>query len=314
MPSPLLILQTEHLDPAPAAWLAQRANLIACTTTDPRFAELLPKAHALIVRTYTRVDEPLLARATSLRCVGRAGVGLDNIDTDACARRNIKVVHTPDANTQAVAEYTLCLLCDALRPREQLRQALAPEAWSKIRAAHIAPRQLSELAIGILGMGRIGTRVARIAGAIGATVLFHDIRGIDPTHRSNATPVALDELLARSDALTIHIDPRPTNRHFINAQRLAACKPSLILLNTSRGMTIDHAALANFLKSNPAAHAYLDVHDPEPIQPSNPLLPLANAHLYPHLAAATATAQLNMSWVVKDVWQALESHADDRSL
>ncbi len=309
MPTKPLILQTEHLDSAPAAWLAQRAELIACKTTDARFTELLPKAQALVIRTYTRIDEALLARAASLRCIGRAGVGLDNIDVEACARRNIDVVHTPDANTQAVAEYTLCLLCDALRPRMQLTQALSPEAWSKARAAHIAPRQLNELTIGVLGFGRIGSRLARFTLPLGATVLYHDLREIDVAKRGGASPVSLDELLSRSDALTIHIDPRGSNRHFINTARLKRCKPDLTLLNTSRGMVIEHAALAEFLKANAASHAFLDVHDPEPIQPDNPLLSLPNAHLYPHLAAATATAQLNMSWVVREVWQVLQTDA-----
>lgn len=303
-----LILQSEHLDAAPAAWLSQRAELV-CKTTDARFADLLPKAQALVVRTYTRVDDALLARAASLRCVGRAGVGLDNIDVEACTRRNIKVVHTPDANTQAVAEYTMCLLCDAFRPRMQLTQALSADAWSKARAAHVAPRQLSELSVGILGLGRIGSRVARFVNALGATVLYYDIRDIDVAPRNGATPVTLDELLSRSDVLTIHIDPRASNRHFINAERLRRCKPNLTVINTSRGMTIDHAALAGFLKANAASHAYLDVHEPEPILQDNPLLPLLNAHLYPHLAAATATAQLNMSWVVRDVWETLEKTA-----
>ncbi|MFO0857338.1 MAG: NAD(P)-dependent oxidoreductase [Phycisphaerales bacterium] len=307
-----LILQTEHLDAAPAAWLAERTELVACKPSDPRFNDLLPKAHALVVRTYTRVDDALLSRATSLRCVGRAGVGLDNIDVEACNRRNIKVVHTPDANTQAVAEYTLCLLCDAFRPRTQLTQALSPENWSKARASHVAPRQLSELTIGVLGFGRIGSRVGQIASAVGAKVLYNDLRDIDAASRHNASPVTLDELLSRSDVLTIHIDPRSSNRHFINAQRLQRCKSNLTLLNTSRGMVIDHAALAAFLKTNAAARGYLDVHDPEPIQQDNPLLTLPNAHLYPHLAAATATAQLNMSWVVRGVWESLERSERDK--
>src|SRR6266850_4938883 len=112
-----IVIQTEHLSPDAAAWLGERCRLVVCAHDDPKFADILAEAAGLVVRTYTIVDDQLLDRALKLRVVGRAGVGLDNIDVPACRKRGIEVVHTPDANTQAVVEFVICLLSDALRPR-----------------------------------------------------------------------------------------------------------------------------------------------------------------------------------------------------
>jgi phosphoglycerate dehydrogenase-like enzyme len=233
-------------------------------------------------------------------------VGLDNIDVEACAARGVRVVHTPDANSQAVAEYALALIVDAARPRLMLDRALEAKEWAKLRKELRAPRQLSEMTLGVLGLGRIGSRVARMGVGIGMDVLYHDVREIPQDQRAGAAPVPLAELCARADVLTIHIDPRETNRRFVNAALLAMCKPTVVLINTSRGLVLDDLALAGFLKRNPKAQALLDVHDPEPFGPDYPLLGLPNAHLSPHIAAATATAQENMSWVVRDVWRVLD--------
>lgn len=303
--SKLLVLQTEELDASAAAWLAERCELVACGVDDSRFAELLARAEGLVVRTYTRVDGALLARAPRLRVVGRAGVGLDNIDIAACAARGVRVVHTPDANSQAVAEYVLALIVDAARPRLMLDRALDAKEWGRLRKELRAPRQLSEMTLGVLGLGRIGARVARMGVGIGMDVLYHDIREIPQDQRADARSMPLAELCARADVLTIHVDPREANRRFVNASLLAMCKPTVVLINTSRGLIVDDLALAGFLRKNPKAQALLDVHEPEPFGSDYPLLGLPNAHLSPHIAAATATAQENMSWVVRDVWRVL---------
>jgi phosphoglycerate dehydrogenase-like enzyme len=305
MTSPL-VLQTEDLDASAAAWLAERCELVACGVDDPRFSGLLARAEGLVVRTYTRVDGALLAGAPRLRVVGRAGVGLDNIDVGACAARGVRVVHTPDANSQAVAEFVLALLVDSSRPRVMIERAVDAKEWARLRKELRAPRQLSEMTLGVLGLGRIGSRVARMGVGIGMDVLYHDIREIGEQDRGGARPVSLAELCAKADVLTLHIDPRESNRRFVNASLLAMCKPALVLINTSRGVIVDDLALAAFLRRNPRAQALLDVHEPEPFGPDYPLLGLPNAHLSPHIAAATATAQENMSWVVRDVWLVLQ--------
>jgi phosphoglycerate dehydrogenase-like enzyme len=300
-----LAIQTEHLDAEPARWLAERCELIACGTGESRFAELLTRAHALVVRTYTRVDAALLERAPNLRVVGRGGVGLENIDLDACKARGVRVVSTPDANSQAVCEFVVALLLDAVRPRVMLDKALDDTAWKRARRELVGRREVSELTIGVYGLGRIGTRVARALSGLGAKVQYCDLREIPADERAGASPVSREELLRTSDVVTLHVDGRAGNRHLIDAGALALMKPDAILINAARGFLIDSHALADHLVGHKGASALLDVHEPEPFGPTYPLLDLPNAYLTPHLAAGTQRAQVAMSWVVRDVWRVL---------
>lgn len=304
VPKPLII-QTEDLDPAPAAWLRERCELIQCSHTEPRFAELLKTADGLIVRTYTRVNVDLLAKAPRLKVVARAGVGLDNIDIPACRDRGIEVVHTPGANTRAVVEFVNALILDAFRPRAYLDRALPASEWTTIRRELNAQRQLCDMTLGIYGFGRIGTQMARLAAALNMRTLYTDLLDLPESSRSGASAVPPETLLRESDIVTIHVDERASNHHLLNAAAFANLKPDALFINTSRGFVVDHAALAAFLKSHPSAHAMLDVHDPEPIDAANPLLGLHNARLSPHIASATDTAKREMSWVVRDVWRVL---------
>ena len=307
-----LVIQTEHLDKSAAAWIAERCELVVCPWEDERrFAELLPRADGLVIRTYTKVDDALLARAPRLKVVGRAGVGLDNVDIRACERRGVTVVSTPGANTRAVIELVTAYTLDALRPRQTLDHALPKAEWNTLRADLIAPRQLSDLTLGIIGLGRVGSGVARVGSALDMRVLYHDIAEISAAQRDGAFPVPLERVLAESDVLTIHVDGRASNRHLINAAALARCRADVLFINTSRGFIVDTAALAAFLRANPAAKAMIDVHDLEPIASDNPLLGLPNAKLTPHIAAATRTAHANMSWVVRDVHRVLSGEKPD---
>jgi phosphoglycerate dehydrogenase-like enzyme len=297
---------TEQLDRNAESWLRERCDVERCPVEDgARLRERSKDAQGLIVRTYTRVDAALLDAAPRLTVVGRAGVGLDNIDVAECRRRGIEVVHTPDANGDAVAEYVFATLLAEARPMQYLDAAIGAEAWHALRKRVVMPRQLREMTLGILGLGKIGQRVARIARGFEMPAIYHDLVEIPDARRHGAVPVSRDELLARADVLTIHVDHRASNRHLINTTALALMKPEMILINTSRGMVVDHVALAGFLRRNADARAMLDVHEPEPIDPANPLLGMANAKLAPHLAAATRLAHSNMSWVVRDVWRVL---------
>lgn len=307
-----IVIQTEHLDAQAAAWLAERVNLFDVPFAETaRLHAALPAAEALVVRTYTKVDAGLLAIAPRLKVVARAGVGLDNIDVEACRARGVQVVYTPDANSSAVVELVFAVLLDAIRPRLFLDKPLDAAAWANLRKELLGRRQLETMTLGVLGLGRVGSRVARVGAAFGMTVLYHDLREIPESSRFGARPVTFERLLAESDALTLHVDGRASNRHLMGQQQFERLKLDTILVNASRGMVIDHAALARFLTANSSASAILDVHEPEPIAPDNPLLGLKNAHLMPHIGAATAKAHENMSWVVRDVWRVLEGHAPE---
>lgn len=306
-----LVIQSEDLDAEPAAWLAERCELAACAYDDPRFPQLLSRADGLVVRTYTRVDADLLAAAPRLRVVARAGVGLDNIDLDACWSRGVVVVSTPGANTRAVVEFVLASVLDALRPRVFLHQALDQETWNATRKELEAPRQLSELTLGVLGLGRIGSQVARAAGAIDMRVLYHDIREIPEADRHGASPVSLEELLESADVLTVHIDGRRSNYRVIDRAAFASMKPDVVFLNCARGKVVDPIACAEFCVDHPGACAILDVHDPEPVAETSPLLEIENVHLSPHIAGATRAAKREMSWVVRDVWRVLRGEAPE---
>jgi phosphoglycerate dehydrogenase-like enzyme len=305
MSARMTVIQTEHLAAPAAKWLAERAELVVGDAESAAFAAAAPRAAALVVRTYTQVNDALLARLPALRAVGRAGVGLDNIDEAACARRGVRVFNTPDANTQAVVEYVTCLVCDALRPRLFLDAPVSKARWNEIREEVVAHRQMNELRMGILGFGRVGRRVADVARAIGFDVVFHDVLNVPESERRGARSVSAAELFATSDVVTVHIDGRASNRGFVNAALINAMKPDALFINTSRGFVVDHVALAAHLRGCPGAQAILDVHEPEPIDAAHPLLGIPNAHLAPHLASRTDTAMEAMSWVVRDVWDAI---------
>ena len=303
------VIQTEHLAPPAAAWLSERADLVVAPAGTPAFDSAAPRAEGLVVRTYTRVDGALLDRLPRLRAVGRAGVGLDNVDVDECARRGVACFNTPDANTQAVVEYVTCLLCDALRPRVMLTEPVSAARWNEIRQEVVGHRQMDELTLGVLGMGRIGRRVAQVASAIGFDVLYHDVAEVPEPARGSARPVSAESLFARSDVVTVHVDGRASNARFVGPALIDRMRPGAVLINTSRGFVVDHEALARHLRRDRTSMALLDVHDPEPFDATNPLLGLPNAHLAPHLASRTDAAMDAMSWVVRDVWDAIRPAA-----
>src|SRR5207248_11240726 len=171
-----LVLVTEGSDPRPLQWLRERARVVEMGAEDPGFAGLLAKAEGLLVRTYTRVDEAMLAGAPKLRVVGRGGVGLENIDVAACRRRNIEVVYTPDANTIAVGDFVFGYMIQLLRPWCFFKErAYEPKEYKRVRDS-VRGRQLNELTLGILGMGRVGRRVGKIAAeGFGMRVIYNDL-------------------------------------------------------------------------------------------------------------------------------------------
>lgn len=297
---PLVIL-AEPITAEAQQWLESRVELVTCTPGTDEFNRLLPTAAGLIVRTSTRVDESMLRCATDLRVVARAGVGLDNIDQEACRDRNIEVLSTPDANTQAVVEYVIAIVTNELRPRTPIHEAVDADGWADLRSSRHAAIQMDTLRLGILGLGRIGRGVGRVAGAIGFETIYTDLLDIPEGERQGARPVALEELLSTSDVLSIHVDGRDANRDLLGVAELAIMKENVLLVNTSRGFVIDATALSERLQACPDMHAVLDVHAEEPIPGTCPLLGLPNVTLLPHAGARTGKALADMSSVVRDL-------------
>ncbi|MFT3788903.1 MAG: NAD(P)-dependent oxidoreductase [Tepidisphaeraceae bacterium] len=297
-----VVLVTEGSDQRPLDWLKENADVIEIGVDDPGFDAVLARADGMVVRTYTKVNPVLLAKAPKLKVVGRGGVGIENIDVKACRARGVEVVYTPDANTLAVGDYVFSLLLQMCRPYGFFRDNVYdPKTFKKIRNEHRG-RQLNEMTIGILGMGRVGRRVGHIAAnGFGMHVLYNDLLDVASQLDFPAQSVSKDELYVQSDVLTLHVDMRPGNEHMVAAKELATMKQGSYLLNTCRGEVLDVNAVAQEVKSGRLVGVALDVYDPEPPLPGFPLLGLPNVLLAPHMAARTYTAIENMSWVVNDV-------------
>lgn len=306
MPELPLVLVTEGSDPAPLAWLKERARVVEAGPGSAAFDAALPGAAGMVVRTYTKVDATLLARCPALKVVGRGGVGLENIDVAACRGRGIEVVYTPDANTRAVGDYVFTAVLRLLRPLAAFRdEAYEPAEFKRVRDT-LRGAQLDELTLGVLGMGRVGRRVGHVgANGFGMRVIYHDVLDVRPHVTFPAAAVDPPTLFREADVVTLHVDMRPGNRHLVGAPQLALMKPTAVLINASRGEVLDAAALAAAVRGGRIAGAALDVFDPEPPPADFPLLGLDNVLLTPHVAARTATAMANMAWVVRDVIEVL---------
>jgi phosphoglycerate dehydrogenase-like enzyme len=296
------VLVTEGSDRAPLDWLKSQVRVTEIATDDPGFDAALKTAHGMVVRTYTKVNQALLDRAPLLRVVGRGGVGIENIDVRACRARNVEVVYTPDANTLAVGDYVFGLILQLIRPYAIFKDTVYDaKTFKKIRDVQRG-RQLNEMTLGILGMGRVGKRVGRIASqGFGMRVLYNDLLDVASDLTFPATAVDKPTLYAESDILTLHIDMKPGNEKLVGESQLRSMKPGSILLNTCRGEVLDEHALARAIRDKHLAGAALDVYAPEPPPADFPLLGLDNVLLAPHMAARTHTAIENMSWVVRDV-------------
>jgi D-3-phosphoglycerate dehydrogenase / 2-oxoglutarate reductase len=303
------IVVTEPIADEPLAWLHQLCDVVNAPYSDHELLEQsLSDAHGLVVRTYTVVDQQLLERAPNLRVVGRAGVGIDNIDLHACSSRGIRVVHTPRANTQTVVEYVVSMMLTSLRPINLINNpASAHHEWDQLRARAITPRSCVGATLGIVGMGKIGSALACVARSLNMHVIYHDLVEIAQEFRSGAEPVTLETLARRSDVISIHVDGRQSNARSINEEFFCHLKEDVILINSSRGFVMDEPSAARFARQHTDATLILDVHDPEPISIDCEYAGLSNVICTPHIAAGTRDAKEQMSWVVRDVLRVIDN-------
>jgi lactate dehydrogenase-like 2-hydroxyacid dehydrogenase len=245
-----------------------------------------------------RIDDELLdAAGPGLRVVSNLAVGYDNIDLAACARRGIPVGNTPGVLTEATADLAFALLLAAARRLPESAALVTQDRWLTWDPLLLLGKDVSGATLGIVGFGRIGREVARRASGFGMRVLAHSRRRApDATYAElGAEPVGLDELLAQSDFVTVHVNLSAETWHLIDAAAIARMRPGAILVNTSRGPVVDQVALAEALRSGRLFGAALDVSDPEPMRADDPLLSLPNCLVVPHIGSATMRTRDRMA-------------------
>ncbi len=245
-----------------------------------------------------RVDDELLdAAGPQLKVVSNYAVGFDNVDVPACTRRGIPVGNTPGVLTETTADLAWALLMAAARRVPEGDRYVRAKKWKTWGPMLLLGPDVHGSTLGIVGFGRIGQAVARRAAGFGMTILYHD------THRAEAaveiaygaTYLSLEELLARSDFVSLHVNLTPETRGLMNAERLGWMKRTAVLVNTSRGPVVDGAALAGALRDGTIFAAALDVTDPEPIPLDDPLLTLDNCLVVPHIASASRATRGKMA-------------------
>jgi D-3-phosphoglycerate dehydrogenase len=248
----------------------------------------VPGAHALIIRSATQVTADVLAAATDMVVVGRAGIGLDNVDVAAATERGVMVVNAPQSNILSAAEQTMALLLAQARNIPQAHAALVQGRWERSRWTGV---ELSDKTLGVIGLGRIGKLVAQRAMAFGMRIVAHDpFVSPEMGRKMNIELLDLDTLMSVSDFVTIHVAKTPETVGLIDADRLAKAKQGIRIINVARGGIVVEADLAAAIESGHVGGAALDVFASEPTTES-PLFSLPSVVVTPHLGASTAEAQ-----------------------
>jgi D-3-phosphoglycerate dehydrogenase len=286
------VLVADKISAKGVAWLKKQQGfdvVEAYGSSPAKLLELVRDVDAIAVRSETKVTAAQIAAAPQLKVVGRAGVGVDNVDVEAATERGVIVMNTPGGNTIATAELTFThLLCGA-RPVPQAAASMRSGQWDR---KTFSGSELFKKTLGIIGLGRIGGEVARRAQAFGMRVLAFDPY-LSPS-RAKAMQiegVPLDDLLAQSDYITVHMPLTDDTRYMIDEAAIAKCRKGVRIFNCARGGIIKEAALVAALKSGHVAAAGLDVYEDEPLPAGSELRTLPNVTLTPHLGASTAEAQ-----------------------
>lgn len=257
------------------------------------FDEALSTADALIVRSATRVTRDMLARAPRLKAIGRAGVGVDNIDIPAATAKGIAVFNAPGGNTIAAAELTMALLISVARKIPAAEASVRRGEWNRAAFKGV---ELRGKTLGLIGAGRIGSEVATRCQAFGMEVVAYDPY-LSPTRADELSVelTGLDEVIERGDFISMHVPLTDETRGICGREELAMMKPTAFVVNASRGGVVDEAALAKALHNGDIAGAALDVYEDEPLAADSPLRDAPNLVLTPHLGASTAEAQVGVA-------------------
>ena len=298
------IVITEFMDPRAVAQMRVAHDVLydpALVDATARLLNEAAAADALVVRNRTQVRGALLAALSRCTVVGRLGVGLDNIDVPACEARGLQIIPATGANALSVAEYVVATAMLLLRGAYQSSTAVALGQWP--RQALSNGRETAGKSLGLVGFGSIGQLSARLARGLGMQVLAHDalMAADDPAFgQCGVRGVGLDELIATSDVISLHVPLVDGTRGLFNAERLAAMKRGAVLINTSRGGIVDEVALASALKSGHLGGAAIDVFGTEPMPASPHFDGCPNLVLTPHIAGVSAESNERVSFLIAD--------------
>ncbi|BFM38451.1 phosphoglycerate dehydrogenase [Synechocystis sp. LKSZ1] len=287
------ILVSDPIDQVGINILQQVAQVdIKTGLPEAEIIKIIPEYDAMMLRSGTKVTRPIIEAGTQLKIIGRAGVGVDNIDVPAATRQGIVVVNSPEGNTIAAAEHALAMMMALARHIPDANQSVKAGQWDRKR---FIGTEVYKKTLGVVGLGKIGSHVATVAKSMGMKLLAYDpFISKERADQLGCTLVDLDLLFSESDFITLHIPKTPETTNLINAETLAKMKPTARLINCSRGGIIDEAALAAAIEAGQIAGAALDVFNEEPLGESR-LREFSNVILTPHLGASTAEAQVNVS-------------------
>jgi D-3-phosphoglycerate dehydrogenase len=288
------VLVSDPIDQVGIDILSQVAQVDVKTDLSPAdLIQTIPEYDALMIRSGTRVTKDVIEAGSNLKIIGRAGVGVDNVDVLAATRKGIVVVNSPEGNTIAAAEHTLAMMMAMSRFIPDANQSVKSDKWDRKSFTGV---EVYKKTLGIVGLGKIGAHVATVARAMGMKLLAYDpFISHDRAEQLGCRLVELDLLLQEADYMTLHLPKTPETTHLINAAALAKMKPTARIINCARGGIIDEAALAEALRTGKIAGAALDVFEQEPLKES-PLKALGREMIMtPHLGASTEEAQVNVA-------------------
>jgi D-3-phosphoglycerate dehydrogenase len=260
--------------------------------TEDQLIGIIGNYDALLVRSGTEVTAKIIEAGTSLKFIGRAGAGVDNIDMDAATRKGIIVANAPEGNTLAATEHTMAMMLSLARNIPQANASLRAKQWKRSKFMGV---ELNEKVLGIVGLGRIGREVSKRASALGMHIVGYDpFISKDRAAQMGVDAVSVEDLFRIADVITVHTPLIKETRHIINAKSIATMKDGVRIINCARGGIIDEKALYDAIKSGKVAGAALDVFENEPPLES-PLLDLDQVIVTPHLGASTVEAQTNVA-------------------
>ncbi len=262
------------------------------------FLDVIGEYEALVVRSQTKVDRSVIDAARKLRIIGRAGVGVDNIDIDAATQRGIVVVNAPGGNTISTAEHTIALILAAARRIPQADRSVKSGKWERKKFMGV---ELRGKTAGVIGLGRVGYEVAKRCKALEMNVIAYDpYVSKERAEKIGVRLVDLDTLLREADVITVHVPRTKETVGLLGKDEFEKMKDGVIIVNAARGGVVDEKALYEALLSGKVSAAALDVYEKEPPDPSNPLLKLDNVVTTPHIAASTREAQLNVGMIIAE--------------